>query len=152
MKTLLNANDKAEILSRLLSLREDSPRQWGKMTPHQMICHLSDSYLIAMGEREARWAGNFVTKTVFKFVALSAPMKWPKGVKTGPAADQEQNGTRPVDFDQDQQRLRALINRFTSEQRDFQFAPHPIFGEMTVAEWMRWGYLHADHHFRQFGS
>jgi hypothetical protein len=33
----------------------------------------------------------------------------------------------------------------------FQFARHPIFGELTEREWMRWGYLHTDHHFRQFG-
>jgi Protein of unknown function (DUF1569) len=29
--------------------------------------------------------------------------------------------------------------------------PHPIFGPMTAKDWMRWGYLHADHHLRQFG-
>ena len=28
---------------------------------------------------------------------------------------------------------------------------HPIFGAMSVKDWMRWGYLHADHHLRQFG-
>jgi hypothetical protein len=28
---------------------------------------------------------------------------------------------------------------------------HPFFGQMTEKEWMRWGYLHADHHLRQFG-
>jgi hypothetical protein len=29
--------------------------------------------------------------------------------------------------------------------------PHSIFGSMTNQDWMRWGYLHADHHLRQFG-
>jgi Protein of unknown function (DUF1569) len=29
---------------------------------------------------------------------------------------------------------------------------HPIFGRMTEEEWMRWGYLHVDHHLRQFGG
>jgi len=29
--------------------------------------------------------------------------------------------------------------------------PHPIFGAMKPWDWMRWGYLHADHHLRQFG-
>jgi hypothetical protein len=28
---------------------------------------------------------------------------------------------------------------------------HPMFGGMTAKDWMRWGYLHADHHLRQFG-
>jgi hypothetical protein len=29
---------------------------------------------------------------------------------------------------------------------------HPIFGELTDSERMRWGYLHMDHHLRQFGA
>jgi len=28
---------------------------------------------------------------------------------------------------------------------------HPIFGRMSLWEWQRWGYLHTDHHLRQFG-
>ena len=28
---------------------------------------------------------------------------------------------------------------------------HPMFGRMDTRNWMRWGYLHADHHVRQFG-
>jgi len=27
-----------------------------------------------------------------------------------------------------------------------------MFPEMNEREWMRWGYLHADHHLRQFGA
>ena len=26
-----------------------------------------------------------------------------------------------------------------------------IFGAMTTERWKRWGYLHMDHHLRQFG-
>jgi hypothetical protein len=26
-----------------------------------------------------------------------------------------------------------------------------MFGPMSERDWMRWGYLHADHHLRQFG-
>jgi hypothetical protein len=29
--------------------------------------------------------------------------------------------------------------------------PHPMFGDLTSWQWMRWGYLHTDHHLRQFG-
>jgi hypothetical protein len=28
---------------------------------------------------------------------------------------------------------------------------HPIFGAMSERAWLRWGYLHMDHHLRQFG-
>jgi hypothetical protein len=152
MKSLLNLTDKTEILSRVQQLRPDSPRQWGRMTPHQAICHLSDSYQVAMGERTEAWAGNFATTTLLKWIALYVPLQWPKGIKTGPASDQEQNGTKPVEFAQDRQKLESLLLRFTAEKPDFTFAPHPGMGPLTVAEWMRWGYLHADHHLRQFGQ
>lgn len=151
MKNFANAQDLAEIRARLARVQPDSPRQWGKMTPHQMLCHLSDSYLIAMGEREAERRDNFLFRTVLKWVALETRLPWAKGFKTGPTADQEAGGTKPVEFERDRQRLAEIIQRFTAAQRDFQFAPHPVFGTLTEAEWGRWGYLHADHHFRQFG-
>ena len=152
MKNLNNPADLTEILTRLNRLRPDSPRQWGKMTPHQMLCHLSDAYQVAMGERAEAAADNFFSRTVMKYVALQLPLRWPPGVKTGAVSDQERGGTPPVEFEPDRQRLEQLIRRFTAAQRDFQFAPHPLFGVMSEAEWLRWGYLHAAHHFRQFGN
>ncbi len=44
MKTLSNREDKTEILGRLRKLKPDSQRQWGKMSAHQMVCHLNDSF------------------------------------------------------------------------------------------------------------
>lgn len=151
MKNFTNAQYLAEIRARLALVQPDSPRQWGRMTPHQMLCHLSDSYLIGMGEREAARRDNFLTRTVLKWVALESSLPWAKGFKTAPTADQETGGTRPVEFERDRQRLAEIIRRFTAAQRDFQFAPHPVFGAMTEAEWGRWGWLHMDHHLRQFG-
>ncbi len=42
-------------------------------------------------------------------------------------------GTPPADFEQDRARLEQLIERFSqpAAQRDFDFAPHPVFGEMN---------------------
>lgn len=45
-----------------------------------------------------------------------------------------------------------ILAHLPRAQKDFSFKPHPIFGEMTEAEWMRWGYLHCNHHLRQFGE
>jgi hypothetical protein len=28
---------------------------------------------------------------------------------------------------------------------------HPFLGKLSRAEWLRWAYLHMDHHLRQFG-
>ncbi|MBM3802940.1 MAG: DUF1569 domain-containing protein [Acidimicrobiia bacterium] len=87
-----------------------------------------------------------------KWIALRAPLPWPKGVKTMPEVDQEGHDcSRPAEFDQDLKTLAVLIERFTSAQIDFHFHSHPLFGPLTEREWLRWGYLHVDHHLRQFG-
>ena len=48
--------------------------------------------------------------------------------------------------------LTAVVKRFAAGKLDFSWADHPFFGAMSVEQWMRWGYLHADHHLRQFGA
>jgi hypothetical protein len=151
MKTLSNPTDLAEIQTRLQQVRADSTRQWGRMSAHGMLCHLSDAFRMVMGERNAPRRDNWFSRNIMKWLALQAPMQWPHGVKTGAEADQEQGGTKPVEFAQDKAACEELLRRFVAAQRDFQFVAHPMFGEMTDAEWMRWGYLHCDHHLRQFG-
>ena len=151
MKSFLNPADKKNILERLRNVRPDSKRLWGRMTSHQMICHLSDSFRSRLGEKEISPAGNIFTRTAVKWIALYAPMRWPPGAKTRPEVDQEIGGTPPGDFERDRQQLVELIERFTASPKNAEFRPHPIFGDMSEFEWMRWGYLHCDHHLRQFG-
>ena len=66
--------------------------------------------------------------------------------------DQEIGGTRATEFEGDLRDLRGLFERFTRQPRDFVWQRHPIFLEMSEEDWMRWGYLHMDHHLRQFGT
>jgi len=68
-----------------------------------------------------------------------------------PEADQQLGGTPPIEFASDMQNLVAMIQRFTNQNRDFKFGLHPLFAAMSEWEWMRWAYLHVDHHLRQFG-
>jgi Protein of unknown function (DUF1569) len=151
VKSFLNPADKKEIFERLSNVWPDSRRRWGKMTPHQMICHLGDSFKFTFGEKEISSVSNPFTRTVLKWIVLYAPLPLPRGVKTRPEADQGIGGTPPDDFERDRQRLVALIERFTAPAKDNEFHPHPYFGDMSEAQWMRWGYLHCDHHLRQFG-
>jgi hypothetical protein len=65
--------------------------------------------------------------------------------------DQELGGTMPADFAADLAELQALLEVVTTPARDHVWPVHPIFGEMSEAAWMRWAYLHMDHHLRQFG-
>ena len=151
MKTLANETDKTDLLRRLQQLTSDSQRRWGKMSPHQMVCHLTDSFKAATGEKPVSLRSNFVSRTVVRWIALYLPLRWPHGVPTRPEMDQDKGGTRPVDFDRDVGQLELVIERFSSAPKDFQWHRHPLFDEMSERDWLRWGYLHTDHHLRQFG-
>jgi hypothetical protein len=146
-------NDRAmvqSILDRVARIQPASPRQWGRMSPHQMLCHCCDALRFALGERSVTPDITFLNRTVIKHLALYTPIPWPKGVTTRPEVDQDASGTPPVDFEQDRRELLTLIRRYISE-RPIPRPAHPIFGNMTEFEWMRWGYMHIDHHLRQFG-
>ena len=152
MKTLTNLGDREEILVRLGKVRADSARRWGKMSANQMVCHLADSFRGVMGEKALAPKPGTFGRGAMKWFALYVPLKWPHGVPTMPEMDQLIGGTKPAEFAADSTELRRLFERFTRQPRDFSWKPHPIFLEMTEQDWMRWGYLHMDHHFRQFGA
>ena len=152
MKTLAHQRCRAEIVRRLRSLRPESTRRWGQMSAHQMICHLCDSCRIATGERRASDAGGLMQRTLVKWIALYLPVRWPPGLPTRPEVDQLVGGTKPVEFAADVAQLEALLEFITTRDRGFDWAAHPIFGTMSQAAWLRWAYLHADHHLRQFGA
>jgi hypothetical protein len=137
-----------QLVTRLGKLHPQRPRAWGRMTPHEMLCHLSDSFQVALGERHAAPADTFMQRTVIKYVALRTSMAWPKGLKTRPEVDQHGGGTKPEDFDRDRARVIDLMHRFVASSATS--GRHPIFGVLTREEWLIWGYRHTDHHLRQF--
>jgi hypothetical protein len=152
MKTLANDLDRSAMLARLRRLNPASQRRWGKMTPHQMVVHLNDSFKSVIGERKVSVRQtNALVRALIRWMALYAPFKWPHGVPTMPENDQERGGTPPVEFKRDVEALAAMIERLTRAEKDFQWLRHPLFDEMSERDWMRWGYLHVDHHLRQFG-
>jgi hypothetical protein len=153
MKTLAEPRDKADVLQRLRALRPDSTRRWGRMTAHQAVCHLADAFLMALGEMSVRSHGRWLDRTVVKWTALYAPVRWPSGIDTSPELDQARGaGTKPAEFEADVARLEALVERFTTSAATLAAQPHSLFGRLSEAEWRRWGYLHMDHHLRQFGA
>ncbi|MCA9751226.1 MAG: DUF1569 domain-containing protein [Gemmatimonadetes bacterium] len=152
MKTLLDPEDHVEVIARLRRVSPDSPRRWGRMTAHEMICHLADAFEAMCGVRPAAATGNLFTRTIMCFVAVNFPTPWPHGIRSVPEVDSHLGGTRPAEFAADRERLEASTEAFR-----VRLAPgsepmtHPFLGDMTRAEWGRWGYRHLDHHARQFG-
>jgi hypothetical protein len=153
MKTLAHPDDRAEILRRLQTVRPDSARRFGTMSAHQAVCHLSDALRAVMGRRPVSDASNVLTRTVVKWIALYAPVRWQPGYRTRPELDQVAGrGTAPGAFERDVADLAALVEEVTAAARSFEWEAHPIFGRMSESDWMRWAYLHMDHHLRQFGA
>jgi len=150
MRTLANPDDKKLLLERLTRLRADSPRAWGKMSAPQMVCHLCDSFRSKLGGKEVRSGANLFTRTVLKWWALRMPLPWPHGIGTPPELDQLIGGTPPEEFGKDREILIALTEQFVTQPGKLDSASHVFFGKMSVEEWMRWAWLHMDHHLRQF--
>lgn len=148
MKTLAREGDKSEIVRRLGLVRPDSVRRWGRMSAHQMVCHLGDAFRMVLGQKPARDASSLLSRTIVKWVALFVPVRWPSGIMTTPEIDQNSGGTPPAEFADDLAQLHALLARFTALQ---EWPSHPTMGRMSEDDWLRWGYLHMDHHLRQFG-
>jgi hypothetical protein len=150
MKRLDAAGVVDEVTSRLARLTAETSRQWGTMTAHEMVCHLTDSYRIATGERAASAVDTWMSRSVVRWIALHTSLPWPRGVPTRPEVDPKRDGTRPSpEFLRDRDALAQLIASFAAPLEHY--ARHPIFGSLTRDEWMVWGYRHADHHLRQFG-
>jgi hypothetical protein len=152
VRTLARERDKAEVLRRLRAPRQDSVGRWGRMSAHQMVCHLSDGYRLLTGERTTQLAATPLPRLMMRWIALYAPIRWPAGILTTPELDQDFGGTRPADFDADVAELEKLLREVVADRRGrFAGHLHPMFGRMSESAWLRWAYLHADHHLRQFG-
>jgi hypothetical protein len=152
VKTLARRRDRDEILARLRTVRADSQRRWGRMSAHQMICHLSDAFLMVQGRKPVSDRSSVLQRTVVKWIALYAPLRWPSGILTSAEIDQEVGGTRPADFAADVAQVERLVELVTTRTTATEWEPHPIFGRLSASAWLRWAYLHMDHHLRQFGA
>jgi hypothetical protein len=147
VSTIADPAVRAALCERIARLKSDSPRQWGRMTAHEMVCHLNDSFRVGAGEKYASPDMNLIKRTLVKWVALRTPLRWPQGTPTRPELLQGQGGTPPAGWDPDCAELVSGISAFAARET---FALHPIFGAMSKAEWHIWAYRHIDHHLRQF--
>jgi hypothetical protein len=148
MKTVADPGALDALIVRLGKLHEKRPRAWGRMTPHEMLCHLADAFEVALGERPFVRRDTWMQRNVVRRIALQSSLAWPKGIKTMPEVEQGAGGTRPGEFAGDRERLFGLMRRFA--EPDARLGAHPAFGPLTRDEWLVWAYRHTDHHLRQF--
>ncbi|HWB32506.1 MAG TPA: DUF1569 domain-containing protein [Acidobacteriaceae bacterium] len=153
MKNLANTAEVAALRARIASLRPADTPRWGSMTAAQTVCHMADSFAGPLGEHPmppSTASHPPIPRGLYKWLALYFPRKWPQGVPTIPAMNQQIGGTQPAEFEADRALLLDRMDRFVA-CRQMPSPAHPIFGPMYRKDWMRWGWLHTDHHLRQFG-
>ncbi|MGH9595281.1 MAG: hypothetical protein ACRD3K_00645, partial [Edaphobacter sp.] len=142
-KTLGSMEDASEIRARLQTIRVDDTAHWGKMTAKQMARHLGCAYEVALGERTVDPVKG-IPPVAMKWAALRSGMRWPKNIQTVP--ELKRAIAEPTD-DQFGELVEAAIAKMEELARGTHWAAtHPMFGSMSAKDWMRWGYLHADHH------
>ena len=149
MKNLWQPETVQELKSRIASLRPDSPRQWGKMTPAQAMAHCAIAMELALGDRRpprmliGRLLGSIVKPMAFK---ESEPMR--RNSPTIPGFAVSDNRDLAVETAS----LTRLIDRFAAAgPPGCTTHPHSFFGRLTPDEWSMWMYKHLDHHLQPFG-
>lgn len=152
MRTIRDEGALRSLVERLNRLGPDTPGRWGVLTAGEMLCHLGDAHESVLGERvSTELTTSRRSRPLFKWLALYAPVPWPKGVKTRRGVDPRTEGTRPADFERDRERAIASLERLALADPTTLPAQHFLFGPMSARDWQRWAYRHVTHHLRQFG-
>jgi hypothetical protein len=86
------------LVVRLSSVTDGSSGRWGKMSAHQMLCHLTYSFCAVIGERTVSSARTAIPRALLKWLVLWSPLKWPRNAPTRPEVAQDAGGTPPSDF------------------------------------------------------
>lgn len=148
MKTIFDTDTHAELRERLSRLTPETERQWGKMSPAQMIEHSARALEMATGQKPMQQA--FLGKAIgwiFKGGFISEK-PFPKNSPTGPTLIIKDE----PDFELTRAKLKGLINDFHglgSDGTDGNI--HGFFGPLSGKQWGETQYKHLDHHLRQFG-
>lgn len=149
MQTLANSVDLAEIIERLQSVKAEDRGFWGVMNAPQMLCHLRGAFQVAMGDIPVLAIDVAMPLAVLKAKALWAPALWHKNFETVPLLKIGTPAMQVGSFEVDRADVLAELDRFRKLEQVR--VDHSLFGPMSFEDWMRWGYLHTEHHLRQFG-
>ena len=149
MKSTADAAVLETLLARLDTVSPRLARQWGTMTAHQMLVHVAGG-ADAVLARSPFPVEDGPPRRVMKWFALSLPLRWPHGFKSG--AEPADLVLEEAEFDRDRERAIQSVSDVAAVPQNELRDRHPIFGPMSWQDWQRWSFLHADHHLRQFGA
>ena len=146
MKELHDPAVRREIEARLAALRPDSPRQWGSMTPDQMLWHLNQFLEFSLGDGAYERGPMPMPLPIMRFLVLYMP--WPKNAPTHPSA----RAQATHDFEAERRRCLALIERFVSMPLDRPWPENAAWGRVSGSFNSRLHARHFHHHLSQFNA
>ncbi|MCU0375244.1 MAG: DUF1569 domain-containing protein [Chitinophagaceae bacterium] len=147
---IFNTNDYNAICQRLSKVQAQSLRQWGTMTPAQMLrhCRAQIDFILAPAANVKVYPTPFRFGPI-KWLALYG-MAWPKNSKTAPELDVNKKLNDTGEFQQEYALLTEALQKLV--QRNAANAIHPLFGRLGRKDWGRVVWKHLDHHLRQFSA
>lgn len=146
-KTIFRTTDREALLARLDRLTPDAKARWGTLTAPRMLCHLSDSIRVGLGEAPAECKKGPLANPVARWL-LAYVVPFPKGkAQTAP----EMLRTQPSDWRTDLAAARDYVRAAAARGADGQWARHPAFGGVSGKLYGVFIHKHVDHHLRQFG-
>jgi Protein of unknown function (DUF1569) len=148
MKSIFDETTRAELISRINTLNENSTAQWGKMNVYQMTKHCSIWCEWVLGKNNPQYKQEFLGK-IFGKMALKSNTKDAKPLgKNVPAGTAFTVKEKDGDLAIQKAILANLISNFEQFSND-NFI-HDFFGKMTKEQIGIFAYKHTDHHLRQF--
>ena len=149
MKSLFDPEVFQHTVDRVEGLQSSAARQWGKMTPAQMLEHAARVVDMACGKGRQKqiWPGKLLSWTVRRSFLGEKPFG-----KNAPTGRDFVIPNEP-EFMAAKTRLLGVMREFCSMgETGCDGHVHAFFGRMSGKEWGVTQYKHLDHHLRQFGA
>jgi hypothetical protein len=148
MANIFDKEANKNILERLEKLTPDSDRQWGKMSPAQMLVHCQKPIEVVTGKLVLKGG---LLGFLFGKMAKNNFLKSRGFSKNSPTHPLFKVANEP-DFEKEKRELISQVTAFAEKGPDMiATKKHPFFGWMTDDEWGSLMYVHLDHHLKQFG-
>ncbi|WP_179353779.1 DUF1569 domain-containing protein [Winogradskyella vidalii] len=149
MKTIFNNNTRAQLISRIEKLNNESERQWGKMNVIQMLKHNTYWNGWILGTEHHTYKQAFIGK-IFGKIALKRMIKDDKPfAKNIPTSDQFKPQAKVGDLESEKLNWIDMLRNYKNYNNPYFI--HDFFGKMTKEQIGILVYKHTDHHLKQFG-
>jgi hypothetical protein len=134
-------------LRRIDSLTPNHKAKYGKMNVHQMVCHCTDFYRIALEELTLIETPKLSKEEVQILAKERKTVPAPKDINQVAG-----KGAKPTNFQNDIRLLKEKMTLFFNSPKKVEFPPHFYFGFLTRVQWNETSNYHLHHHLRQFNA